>query len=364
MSTFAVRFGNLAAEREDELCGGGDGGIGHCTFLRDDISYGSELVDTSRRKAIRTTTQRQNIRSNKKKRECASNGGATLRYGPRLPLKLGESASLLSSSLGYDNYAESEPCERTVPKNGGTGTCQDTNAKNYHTIQTQVAQHASDMITQALPSGYSLLHSTEQNYCSDEMTFHGPFACVRKRLDYTFHKNYTIFRQQFQDDLILQRFSRPLIVNNVRVSQRNVSPPWIVFTAGPMGAGKGYVLDKLGTDGKFPLESFVKVDPDEIRRDMPEFMHYAKYDPTVAGHHTRKEAGYIAEIITLAALQSGKNVIVDGSVRDYQWCKRHFSHLRAEFPGIRIAILQVSAPREAVLQRAVVRFIGGTMHVS
>lgn len=115
------------------------------------------------------------------------------------------------------------------------------------------------------------------------------------------------------------------------------------------------MLEKLDEEGIFPLGSFVKVDPDEIRRNMPEFMHHAKFDPTTAGYHTRKEAGYIAEITTLAALQSGRSVIVDGSVRDYRWYKGHFSDLRSQFPGLRIAILQVSAPREAVLQRAATR---------
>jgi len=31
---------------------------------------------------------------------------------------------------------------------------------------------------------------------------------------------------------------------------------------------------------------------------------------------TRKEAGYIVEILTLAALQAGENVLVDGSLRE------------------------------------------------
>jgi len=73
-----------------------------------------------------------------------------------------------------------------------------------------------------------------------------------------------------------------------------------------------------------------------------------------AGELTRKESGYIAEIMTLAALQAGKNVLVDGSLRDYEWYRLYFVRLRCEYPSLKIAILHIIAPREAVFARAAV----------
>ena len=126
-----------------------------------------------------------------------------------------------------------------------------------------------------------------------------------------------------------------------------------------MGAGKSYTIRHLAQKGRFPLESFVQVDPDEVRRLLPEFKHYLENEPQNAGDLTRKEAGYISEILTLAALKSGRNVLVDGSLRDSDWYKGYFDSLRNRYgkKGLRIGILHITAPREAVFKRAEVRAI-------
>ena len=98
--------------------------------------------------------------------------------------------------------------------------------------------------------------------------------------------------------------------------------------------------------------SFVKVNADAIRRYLPEYHLYVETNPDLAGDLTNKEAGYIAEILALAGLQSGKNILVDGSLRDASWYRDYFSRLRSEFPGLRLAIIHVTAPREAIFQRA------------
>ena len=65
--------------------------------------------------------------------------------------------------------------------------------------------------------------------------------------------------------------------------------------------------------------------------------------------------------MTLAALQAGKNVLVDGSLRDSEWYSWYFGRLREDFPSVRQAIIHVTAPREAVFSRAAVSFILFTM---
>ena len=51
-------------------------------------------------------------------------------------------------------------------------------------------------------------------------------------------------------------------------------------------------------------------------------------------------------------MESGKNVLVDESLRDSDWCKLYFQILRAKYVNLKIAILHIVAPREAVLKRA------------
>lgn len=94
------------------------------------------------------------------------------------------------------------------------------------------------------------------------------------------------------------------------------------------------------------------VDPDEIRRHLPEFYDY---DSQQAGEMTRLEAGMIAELLTLVALSNGQNVLVDGSLKDSVWYQQYFAQLRTDYPWLQIAILHITAPKQAVLDRAQVR---------
>ena len=129
------------------------------------------------------------------------------------------------------------------------------------------------------------------------------------------------------------------------------------------------------------MVSFVSVDPDEIRREFPEFLEYVNHDALKAGERTMKEAGYVAEILQLVALNSGKNVLVDGSLRNHAWYQYgklskifhkvkvpgllfvidififylDFNQKRELYPEIKLAIIHVVAPRETVFARAEAR---------
>lgn len=202
---------------------------------------------------------------------------------------------------------------------------------------------------------FSLLLSTEQNYRTDNMTFYGPYMRLRAKLDYTYHSNYTRTRQCLQDAIIEKLLQTVKIVDVNGDECTTPTEPWIVFTAGAMGAGKSYTVRNLVEKKRFPILGFVSVDPDEVRRHLPEFLMYATLAPEKAGDLTNKECGYVAEILTLAALETGKNVLVDGSLRDSDWYHSYFAQLRQDYPKLRIGILHITAPLEAVLERAAVR---------
>ena len=202
---------------------------------------------------------------------------------------------------------------------------------------------------------FSVLMSTEDNHKADKCEFFGPYSHIRETLDYEYHAPYTRERQSLQDAIVTDMLSAAVIKDQNGDVCSTPTEPWIVFTAGAMGAGKSYTMNKLVEKGHFPLLAFVTVDPDEIRRHLPEFHLYVKESPELAGELTRKEAGCIAEILTLAGLQAGKNVLVDGSLRDSEWYKEYFERLRRDFSNLRIAIIHVTAPRDAVFQRSAVR---------
>ena len=207
----------------------------------------------------------------------------------------------------------------------------------------------------SLKRRFSAAQSSEENHASDDMEFYGPFAEIRRSLDYSYHRNYTFERQVFQDAIVREFLEAAVVHGENGEVCTTPTQPWAVFTAGAMGAGKGYTIARLVEKGRFPLLAFVRVNPDAIRRYLPEYHLYIETNPDMAGALTNKEAGYISEVLTLAGLQRGKNVLVDGSLRHAEWYRNYFAQLRREFPMVRLAIIHVVAPREAIFKRATVR---------
>jgi len=203
---------------------------------------------------------------------------------------------------------------------------------------------------------FSTLQSSEENHKADENIFVGQFAHIRATLDYTYHRPYTIMRQNLQDGIVRHFLDTAFLKGENGEVCTTPTQPWIVFTAGAMGAGKSHTMRRLVKERRFPMLAFVRVDPDAIRQFLPEFHLYVKQSPELAGELTMKESGFIAEILTLAGLEAGKNVIVDGSLRRAGWYREHFARLRRDYKhlGLRIAIIHVTAPREAVFRRAAV----------
>jgi len=252
---------------------------------------------------------------------------------------------------------------------GYTQVCRQGNADMQTDQEETISKSHSELSSSFFPKSaepktktktddkYNLSLSTEDNHQSTQMTLHGKFQSIRATLDYTYHANYTPQRQILQDQIISTLLSK----SNANITDYNtgnscISPknPWIVFTAGAMGSGKSYTIKQLHAYNRFPLETFITVDPDEIRRLLPEFEFYLVHNPEMAGEHTRKEAGFLAEMLTQIALKNGRNVLVDGSLKDAEWYHDYFHLLKKDYEefGLKIGILHVTAPREAVFERA------------
>merc|ERR1719203_109666 len=209
---------------------------------------------------------------------------------------------------------------------------------------------------EGVPGFYSVNLSTQENYGMEGKDFHGRFGEIRAGLDFEYHGNYIKSRQEFQDKIVEKLLDGTTIHDSIsgRVC-KTPTAPWIVFTAGVMGAGKSHTMNQMNSKGLFPYKSYVVVDPDEIRSHFPEYHSYASECPKRAGELTHREAGYVTEIVTAAAVQKGYNVLVDGSLWDYKWYQKYFESLRKEYPILRLAILHITAPREAVFARAASR---------
>ena len=132
--------------------------------------------------------------------------------------------------------------------------------------------------------------------------------------------------------------------------------PWIIFTAGGMGVGKGYVLRWLADHGLFALDRVVYVDPDHFKSVLPEWGGYVRANAETAGRLCHCESIYLAEIAQEVALRQGRHLLIDGSLRDSVWYAKVIERLRHRFPTtLRIGILHVAASRETVRARVAER---------
>jgi len=126
--------------------------------------------------------------------------------------------------------------------------------------------------------------------------------------------------------------------------------PWIVYTCGPMGAGKGHVLSWMSRNGFFPIEDIVHIDPDHFKKLMPEWEKYTKVSDR-AGDLCHQESCLMQEIAQEVAMGGSQNIWVDGSLRDGEWFAKVFCDIRRRFPHYKIAIFEIGASEAVVRQR-------------
>lgn len=199
------------------------------------------------------------------------------------------------------------------------------------------------------------------------MCLHLEAERARQQMDYSYHHRYGADR--------LVDVHKPLIQQSLSTDVIRVDPltcecgeealerPVIVFLAGPYGSGKSHLLRH--PELSFRLSSLVPsgrssewlhIDPDAVRRRLPELPQYLREDPWTAGARTHAEATYIAETLERLALSRGLNIIVDGSLQDAAWFREvHWPWIRQHHAQYRIGVWLVQAEWPQVLERCLQR---------
>eukprot|EP00299_Pterocystis_sp_00344_P016292 c8172_g1_i2.p1 GENE.c8172_g1_i2~~c8172_g1_i2.p1 ORF type:complete len:673 (+),score=132.56 c8172_g1_i2:48-2066(+) len=194
------------------------------------------------------------------------------------------------------------------------------------------------------PAGYKFDKETSYNYrLDDRNAFYGEFQDVRRARDFAYHGNYTRERQLWQDS----------VIKSIVMRSEPRASPWVLYTCGPMGAGKGYALSWMSANGYLPLEHIVHVDPDHFKELMPEWKLYQKHSPNKEeiGTMCHKESCYLAEIAQEVAMRNRQHIWVDGSLRDGAWYGKVFDDIRKRYPNYYIAIFYVFASESVVRAR-------------
>ncbi|CAK0864631.1 unnamed protein product [Prorocentrum cordatum] len=195
------------------------------------------------------------------------------------------------------------------------------------------------------PEDYDFSRPSSHNYRAEGREFTDEFADLRRNIDYSYHNNYTLERQRWQDEVIKSTV--------VRCSEQPA--PWLVFTCGPMGVGKGYCMNWMSKHGFFPLENIVHVDPDAFKLMMPEWPRYVKQSGEEAGTLCHMESSFMMEIAQWAAMQRRQNIWIDGSLRNASFYAQVFEDIRTRYPHYKISIMYIYADESAIRQRIKVR---------
>jgi hypothetical protein len=138
------------------------------------------------------------------------------------------------------------------------------------------------------------------------------------------------------------------------------SPPWVVLMAGAMGAGKTSTVSRLMKSGQLPLVSPVLVDLDVVRDLLPEASALKAVAPHLFGSVTQKEIGLIAELAVYRSLLSRRNVVLDSSLRNVDWCIEFIQKIGAfckarHIFGVQFALIHVYCCQETAWKRVVAR---------
>lgn len=169
----------------------------------------------------------------------------------------------------------------------------------------------------------------------------GPYAAIRSRMD-DYHGCYLSERQGLQD-----RFIGDMIGHGSRVVS-----PWVVFSAGPFFSGKSFVLSWLIEQNHLPLQELVVTDPDRLRSRLPEWPGYLQHQAATAAEMTQREAGTCALVAQWEAFRLGRHVWIDGSLQNATRQAAFFAEIRAAYPQYKIAIVDVQAEWETILERS------------
>jgi predicted ABC-type ATPase len=130
--------------------------------------------------------------------------------------------------------------------------------------------------------------------------------------------------------------------------------PMAILMGGGGASGKGTVLKALQEEGFFPEHGFVHIDPDEVKKALPEYKKiHAALDYRAAGV-VHEESSDIAKAIQKKAMSDGLNIIIDKTMGVPGKGLRLIDDLKAA--GYEVRLVGVTIDPSEALTRALERY--------
>lgn len=175
------------------------------------------------------------------------------------------------------------------------------------------------------------------------------YEYVKQYLDLSYYTNiYTNTRIKLHNDIIDKYF---INIDNL-INQKKQK---FIFTSGAYGSGKSFFVEQLNKFGKINLKKYIYVDPDEIRKELPEYNQIINNEPLNLGILTNQESFFIGEIIRLHAMFLGMDVIYDSSLKNFDWIENHIRWIRNTFVSCEIIIIHIQSDLTNILERNLLR---------
>ena len=140
--------------------------------------------------------------------------------------------------------------------------------------------HFQQHMNLKLPAGLDNVDFTSKKGSALKDEFEG----ARWIQELSYPSRYTPERQAFQAKLLKEFFQ----------SGKTSDYPRVVFTSGAMGSGKTTAIQRLMKEGVFQEGEFLVINPDEIRKRLPEYQEllggrYSEYAAELTQHETEKQ---------------------------------------------------------------------------
>jgi len=150
-------------------------------------------------------------------------------------------------------------------------------------------------------------------------------------MDYTWFPRWSYDRVAVQDRIVA------LTIAGVRPADRRIA----IYTCGTYGSGKTHALAGV-LSKQFRTRELVRIDPDEIRRQLPEWSELVALEPAAAGTLTHREATFIALLAERVCQHMRLSYVVDGSLSNAEWYRDWLARVRRL--GYRIFLLRFVCP--------------------
>lgn len=180
----------------------------------------------------------------------------------------------------------------------------------------------------------------------------GPYKAARNNVDLAYHGVYSVHRQRLQDKIIAK------YIRQFSSFPKYRGKPLVIYSAGVGGVGKGFAISKLRECGFF-RRKFITIDPDEIKKELPEFAQAVKSrnlpakDKAKVSSFVHKESGYIDEIIEAVILSRKGNMIIDGTLQNFEYSRDSMKKYKNN--GYNIKVIYITAPKELIYKRVAER---------